>query len=67
MEVNIMLGWDCHAIPSCRTKMPIPQDRDDAIIHTMSKPLEEPFFHDRTLASMVIFHNYVTLKAVGQL
>jgi hypothetical protein len=48
-------------------EMPIPQDCDDAIIHTMSKPLEEPFFHDRTLASMVIFHNYVTLKAVGQL
>jgi hypothetical protein len=67
MEVNIVLGWNRHTIPSCRMKMPIPQHCDDAIIHAMSKSLKKPFFHHGALCVNRDFHNYVTLNAAGQL
>jgi len=64
--MNIMLGGNGHAVPSCRMKAPIPQHRNDAIIYTMSEALKKPFFHYRALCVNGDFHNYVALNTAGQ-
>ena len=39
VEVHIVLGWDCHTIPCCRTEAPVTQNRYDAFVNAMSKSL----------------------------
>ena len=67
MEVDIVLGWNRHAIPCCRMKAPVPQNRDDAIVNAMTKPLKKPFLYHRALRINRDFHDYIALDAAGQL
>jgi hypothetical protein len=67
MEVHVVFGWNRYAIPCCRMKTPIPQDSNDAIVHTISKSLKKAFFYHCSLRVNCNFHDYVALDAAGQL
>ena len=67
MKVDIVLGWNRHAIPCCRMKAPVAQNRDDAIVDAMTKPLKKPFLYHSALRINRDFHDDVTLDTARQL
>jgi hypothetical protein len=67
MEVNIVLRWDRHAIPSCRMKAPVTQNGYNTVIHALAKPLKKAFCHHRSLRVNRNFHDYIALNSARQL
>ena len=56
-----MFGWNRHAVPCCRMKAPVPQNRDHAIVNAMTKTLKKPFLYYSALGINRDFHDYVAL------
>lgn len=65
--MHVVLGRNRYAIPCCRMKAPIPQNRDNAIINAMSKPLKEPLLYHSALCINRDFHDYIPLDTARQL
>src|SRR5215471_5138992 len=67
MKMDIVLGWDGHAITGGRMKRPVTQYRDHALIHARPQPLKQLLFHDGALRINGDLHDYVTLYASRKL
>ena len=67
MVVDILFGSDSHTVPGGRPEMPIMQNRNDFLIHSMPQPLKQLRFHYISLRINGDLHNHVTLHTAWKL